>query len=193
MTVVTSRLIEIDQFSDCLHTYNWGSGLLGNPMTPCDVICLYTKMNRNFKGGMDNVMIEYNDTVDSRGLQRCADGHRSSLAHASARDKPIREKGRFGYVDTPVPDADWLYRCAVLFVPVGDVRIGYIRSAVDRGQSTDAAPVTESLIYVSSPLRLLCCRSWTFCDTVFENLRAQEQLLRHGVLPVYRTIWRVRR
>ena len=39
-------------------------------MTPCDVICLYAKMNRNFKGGMDNVMIEYNDTVDSRELQR---------------------------------------------------------------------------------------------------------------------------
>ena len=51
-------------------------------------------------------MIEYNDTVYSRGLQRCADGHHSSLAHASASDKPIREKGRFGYVDTPVPDAD---------------------------------------------------------------------------------------
>ena len=26
----------------------------------------------------------------------------------------------------------------------------------------------------------------TFCNTVFENLRAQEQLLRRGVLPVYR-------
>ena len=60
-------------------------------MTPCDVICLYTKMNRNFKGGMDNVMIEYNDTVDSPELQRCRDGHHSSL---------LREKGRFGYVDT---------------------------------------------------------------------------------------------
>ena len=190
---MTVRLIDIDQFSDCRHTYNWGSGLLGNPMTPCDVICLYVKMNRNFKGGMDNVMIEYNDTVDSRELQRCADGHHSSLAHASARDKPIREKGRFGYVDTPVPDADWLYRCAVLFVPVGDVRIGYIKSAVDRGQSTDAAPVTESLVlYTFLRLYDYCAagytRSWTFCDTVFENLRAQEQLLRRGVLPVYRTM-----
>ena len=60
---------------------------------------------------VDNVMIEYNDTVDSRGLQRCADGHHSSLAHASARDKPIREKGRFGYVGAPVTNADWLYGC----------------------------------------------------------------------------------
>ena len=193
VTVVTSRLIEIDQFIDCRHTYTWGSGLLSNPMTPCDVICLYAKMNRNFKGGMDNVMMEYNDTVDSRGLQRCADGHHSSLAHASARDKPIWEKGRFGYVDTPVPDADWLYRCAVLFVPVGDVRIGYIKSAIDRGQSTDAAPVTESLVlYTFLRLYDYCAagytRNWTFCDTVFENRRAQEHLLRCGVLPVYRTM-----
>ena len=42
-------------------------------MTLCDVIRLYAKMNQNFKGGIDNVMMKYNDTVDSRGLQRCAD------------------------------------------------------------------------------------------------------------------------
>ena len=193
VTVVTSRLIGIDQFIDCRHTYTWGLGLLGNPMTPCDVIRLYAKMNRNFKGGIDNVMIEYNDTVDSRGLQRCADGHHSSLAHALTRDKPIREKGRFGYVGAPVTDADWLCGCAVLFVPVEDVRIGYIKSAVGRGQSTDAAPVTESLVLCTF-LRLYdyCAAgytlSWTFCDTVLENLRAPEQLLRRGVLPVYRTM-----
>ena len=123
-------------------------------------IRLYAKMNRNFKGGIDNVMIEYNDTVDSRGLQRCVDGHHCSLVHASAHDKPIREKGRFGYVGAPVTDIDWLYGCAVLFVPVGDVRIGYIKSAVGRGQSTDAAPVKTCVL----------------------------QLLRRGVLPVYRTM-----
>ena len=146
VTVVTSRLIGIDQLFDCRHTYTWRSGLLGNPMTPCDGIRLYVKRNRNFKGGLDKVMIEYNDTVYSFGLQRCADGHHSSLAHASARDKPIREKGQFGYVGAPATDANWLYGCAVIFVPGVDVRIGYIKSAVGRGQSTDAAPVTESLV-----------------------------------------------
>ena len=158
VTVVTSHLIGIDQCIDCRHTYTWGSGLLGKPMTPCDVIRLYAKMNRNFKGGIDNVMIEYNDTVDSRGLQRCADGHHSSLVHALARDKPIREKGRFGYVGAPVTDADWLYGCVVLFVPVEDVRIGYIKSAVGRGQPTDAALVTESLVLYTF-LRL-CIGQW---------------------------------
>ena len=93
----------------------------------------------------------------------------------------------------PVTDADWLYACAVLFIPAGDVRIGYIKSAVGRGQSTDAAPVTESLVFYTF-LRLYdyCAAgytlSWTFCDTVFENLRASQQLLRRGVLSVYRTM-----
>ena len=193
VTVVTSRLISIDQLIDCRHTFTGELRLLGNLMTPCDVIRLYVKMNGNFKGGIDNVMIEYNDTVDSRGLQRCADGHHSSLAHALARDKPIQEKGRFGYTGTPVTDADWLYGRAVLFVPVENVRIGDIRSAVDRRQSTDAAPVTESLVlYMFLRLYDYCAAgytlSWTFCDTVLENLRAPEQWLRCGILPVYRTM-----
>ena len=133
VTVVTSRFIGIYLFIDGRHKYTRGLGLLGSPMTPCDVIRVYTKMNWNFKGGtcMNNVMIKYNDMVYSRRLQQCADNSHRSLAHASARDKLIREKGRFGYVDTPVPDADWLYRCAVRSVPVGDIRIGYLRSTID--------------------------------------------------------------
>ena len=31
-------------------------GLVGDPMTPCDVIPVYTMMNENFKGGLNNVM-----------------------------------------------------------------------------------------------------------------------------------------
>ena len=58
-------------------------------MTLCDVIRVYTKMNWNFKGGTNNVMIKYNDIVDSRRLQQCTDDNHSSLAHASARDKPM--------------------------------------------------------------------------------------------------------
>ena len=53
MTVVTRRLIGIDQFIDCRHTFTWEPGLLSNLMKPCDVIRLYAKMNRNFKGSID--------------------------------------------------------------------------------------------------------------------------------------------
>ena len=58
--------------------------------------------------------------------------------------------------------------------------IGYIKSAVGRGQSTDAAPVTESLVlYTFLRLYDYCAAGYTlsltFCDTVLENLRAPEQ------------------
>ena len=102
-------------------------------------------------------------------------------------------QGKFGYVDTPVPDADWLYRCTVHFVPVGDIRIGYLRSAVDRDQSTDAAPVTESqVLYTLLRLYKYCAAgytlSWTFCNTVLKNIRVQELLLRCGDFLLYRTM-----
>ena len=78
-----------------------------NPVTPCDVICVYTMMNENFKGGINNVMFKNNDLTDSRCHERCADNGHRSLAHTSVCGKPIREKGRFGYLSTPVRDADW--------------------------------------------------------------------------------------
>ena len=193
VTVITSRFSGIDLFIGGRYTHTWGSGLLGNPMTLCDVIRVYTKMNWNFNGGTNNVMIKYNDTVDSGRLQQCAVDKHISLAHASARDKPIRDKGRFGYMDTPVPDADWLYRCTVCFVPVRNIRIGYSRNAVDKDQSTDAAPVTESqVLYTILCLYKYCAAGYTlsltFCNTVLKNLRDQELLLRCGDFPVYRTM-----
>ena len=111
-------------------------------------------MNENFKGGIDNVMIKNND---SRYHQRCADNGHWSLAHASVRGKPIREKGRFGYLDTPVRDGDWSAEYSVGVIPVGAIRIGYLKDSVDRRQSTDAAPLTELLIFYTL-LQLLCCK-----------------------------------
>ena len=86
-------------------------------MTLCDVICLYAKMNRNFKGGLDNVVIAYTDRVDNPGLQWCADGRRSSLVCYSARDKPIRVTGRFGSVRVSVGTSDLPNECAVRWYP----------------------------------------------------------------------------
>ena len=74
---------------------------MGNPMTPCDIISVYTKMNENFKGGINNVMLRNNDPVDSHYHQRCVDNRHWSWTHASVRGKPIRENGRFGCVVTP--------------------------------------------------------------------------------------------
>ena len=120
-------------------------------------------------------MIKNND----RYHQRCADNGHRSLAHASVCGKPIREKGRFGYLDTPVRDADWSAEYSVGVIPVGAIRIGYLRDPVDRRQSTDAAPLTELLIFYTLLHFYICCAarsawSWIFCNTVWKNICVEE-------------------
>ena len=128
---------------------------------PCDVVRVYTKMNENFKDGIDNAMMGSNDPVDSHHIQRCADNGHRSLTHASVRGKQIREKGRFGCVDTPVRDTDWSVEYSVCLIPVGDIRMDYLREPVDRGQSPDAAPLTELLLfYTLRRLRNYCAAGY---------------------------------
>ena len=92
-------------------------------------------------------------------------------------------------MDTPVRDADWSVEYSVGLIPVGDIRIDYLRDPVDRGQSTDAAPLTELLVF-HTLLHLYNYRaagsalSWTFCDTVWNNLCVEEFSLRCSVFPV---------
>ena len=143
--VIKERFYGIDLCTEDCHVFTRELVFVGNPVKPCDVTRVYTKMNENFKGGINNVMIRNNDPVDRRYLQQCADNGLRSSAHASVCGKPIREKGRFGYMDTPVRDADWSVEYSVGLSPVGDIRIGYLRDPVDRGQSTDAALLTELL------------------------------------------------
>ena len=105
--VIRDRCYGFDLFSEDLCVFTRGAGLVGKPVWLCDVIRVYTKINGNFKGGMDSMVMRSDDPVDIRYLQQCADDGRRSLEHASVRGKPIREKGRFGCVDTPVRDVDW--------------------------------------------------------------------------------------
>ena len=91
---------------------------------------------------------------------------------------------------TPVRDADWSVEYSVGLIPVGDIRIDYLRDTVDRGQSTDAAPLSELLVfYTLLHLYNYCAAgsalSWTFCDTVWKNLSVEELSLRCSVFPVY--------
>ena len=183
--VVKDRFYGIDLDTEDRNVTTRKLVLVGNPMTPYDVTPVYTKMNENFKGGINNVMLRNNDPVDRRYLQRCVDNGLRSSTHVSVRGKPIREKGRFGYMDTPVRDADWSVEYSVGLSPVGDSRIGYLREPVDRGQSTDAAPLTELLLfYTLRRLRNYCVAEyitlWTFCDTVWNPLCIDGLLLRRG-------------
>ena len=148
-------------------------------MAPCDIVPVYTKMNENFKGGLNNVILRNNDPVDSRYHQRCVDNRHWSWTRASVRGKPIREKGQFGCLDTSVHDADWLTGCSVGLSPVGDIRIEYIRDPVDRGQSTDAAPLTEllhfyTLLHIYNNCATGSALTWTFCTTVGDNICSED-------------------
>ena len=79
-----------DLYTEARGVFTSGLVLVGNPMTPYDVTRVYTKMNENFKGGINNVMIRNNDPVDRRYLQRGADNGLRSSTHASVCGKPIR-------------------------------------------------------------------------------------------------------
>ena len=176
--VIKDRLHGIDLFTEDRRVCTNRPGLGGNPITLCDIIRVYTKMNENFKGGINNVMLRNNDPIDSRDHQRCVDTRHWSWTHASVRGKPIREMGRFGCMDTPVRDADWSVECSVGLSPVGDIRIVYIRDPVDRGQSSDAAPLTElfdfyTLLHVYNNCATGSALSWTFCNTVW-NISSEE-------------------
>ena len=93
--------------------------------------------------------------------------------------------GRFGCANTPVRDADWLVDYSVGPIPVGEIRINYLRNPADRGQSPDAAPSTGLLLfYTIHRLRHYCAAEystcWTFCDTVWNSLRIEGFFLRRG-------------
>ena len=191
--VIKDQLHRINLFTEDRRVFTRETGLVGNPVTPCDVIRVYTKMNENFKGGINNVIVKNNDLTDSRYHQRCADNGHRSLAHASVRGKPIREKGRFGYSSTPVRDADWSAEYSVGVIPVGAIRIGYLRDPVNRKQSTDAAPLTELLIFYMLLHLYNCCAarsawSWNFCNTVWNNICVEELTRRCSDFSVCQTM-----
>ena len=115
--VIKDRLHGIDLYTEKRRVCTSRPGLVGDPMTPCDTISVYTKMNEKFKGGLNNVMPRFNDPVDSRYHQRCMDNRHWSWTRASVCGKPIREKGRSGCLDTSVRDADWSDACSVVLSP----------------------------------------------------------------------------
>ena len=102
-------------------------------------------------------------------------------------------EGLFGCLDTSVRDADWSVECSVGLSPVGDIRIEYIRDPVDRGQSTDAAPLTElldfyTLLHVYSNCATGSASTWTFCNTVWDNISNEELTRRCSDFSVCQTM-----
>ena len=192
--VIKDRSHGIYLYTDECCVCTSGLGLVGDPMTPSDVIPVYAMMNGNFKGSLNNVMLRNKDPVDSRYHQPCVDNRHRPGTRASMCQKPIRDRGRFGCLDSPVCDADWSDESSVGVSPVGDVRIEYIGDALSQGQSTDAAPLTELFDF------------YTFLNIVLQDLlRFGLSVLRfeitlvvknlHGVVVIFQCVrqWMVRR
>ena len=96
-------------------------------------------------------------------------------------------------MDSPVRDADWSAEYSVGFIPVGDISIEYLRDPVDRGQSTDATPLTELLIFYTllhlyNGCAARSASSWIFCNTVWNNIIVEELTRRCGDFSVCQTM-----
>ena len=91
--VIKDRSHGIDLYTDERRVCTSGLGLVGDPMTPGDVIPVYAMMNGNFKGGLNNVMLKNKDPVDSRYHQRCVDNRHRPGTRASVCEKLIRDRG----------------------------------------------------------------------------------------------------
>ena len=191
--VIKDWLHRIDLYTEERCICNSRPGLVGDPMTSCDIIPVYTKMNENFKGSLNNVMPRNKAPVDSRYHQWCVDNRHWSWTCTSVCGKPIREKGRFGCLDSSVHDADWSDECSVGLSPVGDIKIEYIGDPVDRGQSTDAASLTElldfyTLLHIYSDCATGIASIWTFCNTVWDNISGEELTRRCSDFSVCQTM-----
>ena len=182
--VIKDRSFGIDLYTEERRVYTSGLGLVGDPMMLYDAISVYTMMNENFKGGLNNVMLRNKDPVDSRYHQRCVDNRHETGTRASVYKKPIRVKGQFGCLNSPVRDADWSDVCSVDLSPVGDVRIEYIGDESDQEQSIDAAPLTElqdiyTLFHIYSDCATGFTLVWTICVTV-QDIVCGEYFTRRG-------------
>ena len=105
------------------------------------------------------------DGNDNNRLQRCACVRGTSLGVLSAGRIPIMVIGRIGCGGGPVGCSDWQRVCGAVVVWPGGVRIGYIRRVSSESSSTDAAPVTGSLVF-STPLDCLdvyCAAEFALC------------------------------
>ena len=150
-------------------TIAWELGWLHRLIMPCDVDLVCAKMTRQIKGDMGDVIVEMTDGNDNNRLQRCAGVRGTSLGVLSAGGIPIRVIGRFGCERGSVGCSDWLPVCGAIIFSPKRVRINYIhvRRAMCGRSSTNAAPVTGSLVFFA-PLDCLseyCASCLLFCGT----------------------------
>ena len=140
----------------------WELGYLGSPNPPCDVDRLCDQNTWQIKELEVLVMIDGND---NNRLQRSACVRGTSLGSFPREGFPIMVIGQIGCGGGPVGCSDWLKVRGAVVVWPGGVRIGYIRRVPIESSSTDAAPVTGSVVF-STPLDCLdvyCAAEFASC------------------------------
>ena len=125
-------------------TITWEGGYLPRLGPPCDVDRLCDYMAWQIKCPVMVIML---DRDENNGPQRCACKRRTSLGVLSAGRIAHMAIGRIDCGGGPVDCSDWTRVCGVVDFLPGGVRIGYKRRALWDRSSTDAAPVTGSLVF----------------------------------------------
>ena len=103
-------------------------------------------------------MILMLDWDEHNSPQRCAGERGTSLGVLSAGRIPCLVIGRIDCGGGPVDGSDWTRVRGAVDFSSGEVRIGYIRRALWDRSSTDAAPVTGTLVFSVRNVCLdVCC------------------------------------
>ena len=135
-------------------TITWEGGYLPRLCPPCDVDRLCDYMAWQINGPVMIVMLDWDE---HNSPQRCAGKRGTSLGVLSAGRIPRIVIGRLDCGGSPVDSSDWTRVRGVVDFSPGEVRIGHIRGALWDRSSTDAAPVTGSLVFSEGvvPLRFI--------------------------------------
>ena len=120
-------------------TITWEGGYLPRLCPPCDVDRLCDYMAWQIKGPVMIVMLDWDE---NNSPQR-----ETSLGVLSAGRIPRIVIGRLDCGGGPVGCFDWTRVHGAVDSSPGEVRIGYIRGALWDRSSTDAVPVTGSLVF----------------------------------------------
>ena len=145
-------------------TITWEGGYLPRLRPPCDVDRLCDYRTWQIKGPVVIIML---DRDADNSPQRCACMCGTSLGVLSAGRILLMAIGWIDCGGGPVDCSDWTRVHSVVDFSHRGVRIGYIRGELWDRSSTDAAPVTGSLVFYAlfGCLDVYCAAGFTLCRT----------------------------
>ena len=143
-------------------TITWEVGYLPRLHPPCDVDRLCDYLAWQIKG---HVVLIRTDRDENNSPQRCACTRGISLGVLSVGRILIMAIGWIDRGGGPMDCSDWTRVSGAVDFSPGGVTIGYIRGALCDRSSTDAAPVTGSLVFSAllDSLDVYCTAEFALC------------------------------